>query len=355
MKMISALSILVGFWSAACSASKISTDRITDPTYSSCDGVKARKKLDFVLSSYVKVPSGMRADKVPDYMEQLRREYDFVAENWMKYLMAHWYGKATEGFVSGTTPALRNFRDEGVPVGQFSHAYYHRAIIRTGDNAFVLCDGDACAGLVDPENGKKIEKSDVTSVHVGEKICRPYFADEVDPPVEDFSKFPIGIEKGCKQNLFSRERFAAATGFKGGTILNVYYFAVPERDNPAICRASGLQENCFKSFDVAALERYQKNENFEMEQPFAKEFIESNCGACLSNGGSDARAAFAGNLKSDGHLRLEWESALAKDLFLKAGSKITRKVQGNWITYRIEWDPTLLCKYGHDRSELYTH
>lgn len=347
--------LFLSLWSVSCATAKISTDKITDPSYSSCDGTKARKKFDFILSSYLKVPPGTRTDKASPYLEQLRKEYDFVADNWMRYLMAHWYfGKGDGTFATGATPALRNFRDEGLPVGQFSHSFYHRAIIRTGDNSFVLCDGDSCSGLTDPASGKKLEKKDSGSVSAGEKFCRPYYVDGIDPPVENFSKFPIGIERGCKQNLFSRERFASATGFKGGTILNVFYFSVPERAKPSICKAADLGADCFKPPSVPTLEEHQRDENFEMAHPFTKEFIESNCGACLSNSGFDARAAFAASLKNDDHLKLEWESALAKDFLLKASTKITKKVQGDWVTYRVEWDPTLLCKYGHDRSELYT-
>ncbi|WP_218260470.1 hypothetical protein, partial [Pseudomonas sp. GW704-F2] len=78
--------------------------------------------------------------------------------------MAHWYFVTADGKTgTGATSALRFYRDEGLPVGQFSRRY-HKAIIRTGDNSFVLCDGELCSGLRDPITGAKIEKDESSSI-----------------------------------------------------------------------------------------------------------------------------------------------------------------------------------------------
>lgn len=214
---------------------------------------------------------------------------------------------------------------------------YHGAIVRTGPFSFVLASEDRCDQLIDPISSRKITNEQP------KENCRPYcHAKGIDDP-KFFSSF-------CETSWFDREKFVTETGFLGWELVNSgHYYSVPERDKSSVCQKSGLKPDCFATPTYETLVEYQKNPSLNTDYPFTNAFL-SKYGY-----NEPKRLQLANALRDREDFRLQWEDAYSKDLFLKSGTSITKQVQDDWIIYRVEWDPSLFCKYEKSASDLYTH
>lgn len=146
------------------------------------------------------------------------------------------------------------------------------------------------------------------------------------------------------------------TGFRGGSMLNINYFSVPESQLASVCAAAKLNENCFMPPTEDQLADYCKDPGFKKKFPFTEHLMRVFPGdMCNYNGGADARKRFLESFQSDGHQKLFWESALASDLLLASSVNVTKQVANGWIISRIQYDPTLLCKYAKPKTNLVTY
>jgi hypothetical protein len=321
----------------ACSSLPYSLDRINDPNLAACNGNVARRSYEFIISSFLATPSGLPVHNASEYTETEEADYEFIANNWIRRMLAFKFempGKKTQFSY----------------LPKFSFDYSGQAsTIRTGPFNFLLCERTACRGLTDPVTGKKISVGSYR-LYGAQSECDWYYVRGVDDPYED----PL-----CRRSLYDHNRFMADTGFHDGTMLNDIYLAVPERDKARLCAMASLGEACFDPPTETSFKVYNSDPAFKTEHPFTDEFLSNNCKNCLHSSycgrGCNERYDLIRRLKTNADLRLQWENAFSKDLFLKIGTSITKKVQGDWVIYRVEWDPSLFCKYEKPKSDLYTH
>lgn len=327
----------------SCSAPKSTTYKDN----STCEGHSAKQSYQFLLSTYLKVPPGMLVQEASDYLNKLQKNYDYAVQSWLIFLLSSSFQKTRDNelqFIDGVLdlPAGgKRERSRTVLVKLFKH--YSGSIIRTGPFNFILCDGEMCSGLVDPNNKKKIiEDSGMFGTFTSNSgvQLKTFYVDGVDPAIPSSHH-----EKD--QYHFSVKQFFIESGFPGGTIFNEMYFHVSSRERATVCRAAALKDSCFDKIEGP---KVKDNHDFYSWFIQLYPFIYS-----LRDNANDGLKGVYKLKNSDPSIKMAWDDAISKDIFLQAGTKVTKKVQGDWIIYQIRWDPTLFCKYGKPISDLYTH
>lgn len=338
------LGALVSLLALSCASSQLSPKNVNDPSLATCSGSKARKAFDFTVAVSTKVKSGTPiADDKSLILNSTAGRHQFLVQNWVKVLLSDGFNLSKEGneVVYAESQELKHIRDRS-NLGK-------QALVRTGPFNFVLSPEDLCKDLVDPVTNKKI-------VYESGKCGEYCFVEGVDDP-GFFGNNNLFRTYPCQSSWFNGINLAKQTGFRGWDVLseNVYY-SVPEREKDTVCEKAGLDKNCFQLPTEKVLETYSEQahdpaSSFYTEYPFTRAFVLNNCPNC----GHGYAHFFVKSLNSSSHLRLQRESAFAKDLFLRAGTQITSRIQGEWIIYRIHWDPSLFCKYAKPTSDFYTH
>ncbi len=341
--LFSILSLALG-----CSAPTLNFDKFAGESTPLCRGSLPNKKYSFLLSSYRKIPPGMPVDQVKSYSDTLNNRSSFIANNLPKLLLSRFYIFNTEGkHAVRNNDALLNLTASGekgrfaLLDEQYSHQVPPKMNLAWAENeSFVTWDSYAWGGSAGPGVGEFEHRSD--------GACDGFLA-YFDPPDNDF---------GCgRSNVYGPPwfyepkhgllRFIRETGFQGGSFLFLHYFGVPERERRNLCSQAGLAEDCFVTESKEKLGKFvfalRENKELQTRFPFLTAQSSTKCGY-----GNDEMTGATG-------CQLERDSALALDLVLIASTKVTKKIEGDWVRYQVTWDPTLVCKYAKDKSDLITH
>ena len=188
----------------------------------------------------------------------------------------------------------------------------------------------------------------------------------IDPNDIQFRKHRLSQQHGDEGNSFlDWDDYFNRNPFSGGNFLTENYFVIPDSTKKDFCIRAGYIEDCFATpkFDfhndyiipVTCSESKTVCEDyFRINSPFRYEFLLKHSALC-ANSCIDPLNELLAKFKSDPFLKRDWEDAITKDIFLKLSVSQSRKVEKKWIITRIEWNPTLFCKYANPITDLYTH
>lgn len=149
--------------------------------------------------------------------------------------------------------------------------------------------------------------------------------------------------------------------FDGGPLLANIYIKLSESKKSEICKMSGLSNDCFDLPKYDYQNRFVTSPTCDQGQkclteawnltPFKMQFLQDNNGLCGSNCIDDISTMLK-KLNEDPYFKLQWESAIAKDLFLNLSTTSTRKVEKDWVITRFEWNPSLFCQHAKAITDL---
>ncbi len=339
---------------------KPNVGKLDVPEFSTCDGLRARKKFVFTLSGKFQLPAGTPIEKASQNLASQEADYSYAAANWIRHLLSFGLGQDSEG--------KWNYGSENIQ-GLAKYSEISRlSIIRTGPFNFLFCDGQSCAGSQDPVNKAKVAVGKYRATQNGYAFedCQWYYVPGIDPSPEDPSFLSLKRDtypQACyPRPSFDQGGFMMDTGFRGGTMFNINYFSVPDAQKSQVCNDAGLNDNCFALPKATEISDYCNDPGFAKKFPFTNHFLrnisqDNRFGdICLKYNDFEYRRNFLETLRDDGgHTKLVWENAWSKDLFLLSSVKVKKTVQSGWTISRIEWDPTPFCKYAKPKSDLVTH
>jgi hypothetical protein len=318
----------------ACST--LSFDKIEAERSQICAGDRASKKYVFTLSVSKKVPAGLQVGDVERYMSSISRQADYLSDYFVYALFAQYWERGDNGdFHYGTLQDYEDlfehahhFRPSGEAV---TSSWPHEPTLKLEwhkDYDFVASESYLADGLVNPANHTLIKswsQGYLTNIPMDGR-CREFYGD-ANPE----------CLRSEKRGLLT---FLRATGFNPGKFIEEHYFTVPEREHAFLCKKSNLSATCF-SFD--------RHQLFDFESKL--------------NADADFRARFPASAHFTGHSgplakskmdKLVWESDYALDLVLLASTNVSKKIEGDWIISRVEFDPNLMCHYAKSKTNLYT-
>ena len=316
-----------------------------------CSDPVFRKKQEFLVYSYTKVPAGLPAEQVETYSRTVDDHADRVANQLIHVL-------ASEYFVEdemGTSEKKSKFFGQLTEMSYMGNNIFSDTTGSGGlriawvkDNQFVTWDS---GNYPIEEDGIPLSSGKFLKVPSGRVFnktnagsCNHFFSSY--NVVNDGCNAGTWI-KGCRvegctpgqddeyktpeQGLFS---YILKSGFNMGSFIDSHYFVVPEREQTGLCQKAGYEQKCFE-FDKDALMNFVHSAD-KLKFPA----IHSS-----------------GNPYTEGNKleRLQWYSAYSLDLIMTASTKVSKAVQGDWIISRVDFDPSLMCKYAKPLSDLYTH
>lgn len=239
------------------------------------------------------------------------------------------------------------------------------ALTETGPSNFIFCIWDECEGLKDPLTGAVIskEKSKKRS-GVSSTPPRPMYYVEgiIDPTDRKFDWHRQSNFSAPSPAYVNWKDYFERRPFSAGNFLAEKYFVIPESKQKELCSQAGFDADCFAppKYDfhndlITPLSCNIRDGKCRVEfarlAPHRYEFLMNNNGMCGTSCLDDANTMLK-KMKDDPHFRLQWESAIAKDIFLKLSVSTTRKVEKDWNITRIEWNPTPFCQYAHPNADL---
>jgi hypothetical protein len=282
-----------------------------------CSNLAFRKKYEFLTHSYAPVSKGTFVDQVGQYSDSMSKHLDALNSQFVQIISTRYFdNSSTEQTIESWDPTAKQVIDMS-DAGGFRVAWI-------GGNDFVAWNASVYPKL-NVNRGR-----DVISVDSGR--CSTFYG-----------SFTRSDGTGCNNSTFAPNRtfpkqgllsFILDSKFNLGQFLVSHYYSVPESEQADLCRKAGFPDDCFASPKVTS------------EQPFDPLKM---CAACV-------RPASFGLLSHGKQLDgIIDQSAHALDLILKASTHVSKKIEGDWITSRIDFDPTLLCRYAKPESDFYTH
>ena len=308
---------------SACSSSQKLTDRETKAAFIDleylCTESKGRKVVSTISSKFT-MPKGIGIADGTRKSKEFRRVEDHVVDNFILHLLSSVHEIDQEGNLVSSqleqmTTLKRKTKLEGFPhATQYLHPISSLfPIYRSKGFSFVLLNQPQ-SEVIDPVSKVTIEASD---------------------------KYPYSVTE-----------FAKETGFYGGSFLLDFYFSVPDREREGLCKKAGLNTDCFElPKDKKTLKRFA---DFTSDFTFTHLFIMQICGNCDHDFADDNRFDTLEKFKKDPMMKIKWVSAMALDLSLMIGTKITKSIDGDWKINRVEWDPSIICKYRRPKSDFLT-
>lgn len=184
---------------------------------------------EFIVSAYIKVPSGIKISDATLYLDKVARQYDVIFHN---FIAAIGYG-----------------------VGELAGAGQSRIQIVNTElpSSYVLCNSEFCEGLVDPISHSKIE-FDWDGMGRSSNQHITYFRVKDVPPYKDGKGMDWeSLVKADQQNITSIyspwvwEGIARRAHLSLKEWLDDHYFVIPEREQAVFCKSIGRQTNCLYS------------------------------------------------------------------------------------------------------------
>lgn len=330
--------IAIAFLFLAGCATTPSLDRAISRGKSFCSEPPRAKKT-FLLYSYVKTPAGLDASEAEAYVARVGAFGDVVANNLVRILANTALRSDQDGdaFIEKTHASISTFSDEG-DKGGFRIAWLK-------DDKFISWDADYFNSLKLP-NGKSIE--------LNSGRCTAF--------AETFKENHGGT--GCSTGFDQRSlpAYIAESGYNLGLYLLGHYFSVPERDQPKVCGAAGLVSDCY-NFTEESYRAFKANlagtpppTVFSDGHTSHNQLdIDLQRSRSLSVLFPATDRTTGSPLDSNQLTRIEWFSSFSRDLILMAAVKVSKKIQGDWVISRIDFDPSLICKYSKPLSDFDTH
>jgi hypothetical protein len=296
-----------------------------------CVGGKAKQKYIFNLAAYSKLPSGISVAEAAEEGKNRSDFNEYIAKHFTQLVMARYFDPTTP--LENGEPSVRNASlFNGEYFLRSSNVPYLSGVTWVNQNNFAVC-----AVPSECENLKYPNPKDSTPISFG----RHDFLYSNYSAANTRESYPR--DRG-RQGLLD---YLLDSGFGAGRFLETHYFDVPDRDKASVCAAAGLSASCyeFKNEDsfIAFRNQLQSGDDHTLRVKFP--FLSV----------SEFKRQSLEILNSDPAAKLDWQSALSKDLFIMASTKTSKAIQGDWIIHRIEWDPTLFCKYGKSINDLVTH
>lgn len=339
----------------ACSSAPVRTE--APPL---CSGKMPSQKFVWTIAFSQRVPKGMEISRVSELVKIRSELQDNISNAFVPGLifLSSNGGKYSSHSRDQENAALNQS-------AQYLAEERSASLTETGSSNFISCIWDECEGLKDPITGAVISKEkDKRRSSVSSTPPRPmYYVEGIIDPTE--SKFDWH-----RQSNFSApspafvdwKDYLERRPFSAGRFFSENYFVVPESKRTELCGKAGLEKDCFAApkYDfhndlVTPLSCNIRDGKCRVEfaslAPYRYEFLMNNNGICGTSCLDDTNAMLK-KIKDDPHFRRQWESAIAKDIFLKFSVSTTRKVEKEWIITRIEWNPTPFCQYAHPNSDL---
>lgn len=339
----------------ACSSAPVKTE--APPL---CSGKMPLQKHIWTISFSQRLPKGIEVARVSELAKARSELQDNVVQSFVPGLI---FLSSNGGKYSSQSRTQKNAALS--PSARYLAEERSAALTETGVSNFLFCIWDECEGLKDPITDAAISKEkDKRRSSVSSTPPRPmYYVEGIIDPTD--SKFDWHRQSSFSapspayvdwKDYFERRPFFA------GEFMSDNYFVVPEARRNEICQKAGFEKDCF------AFPKYDFHNDlvtplscnirdgkcrgeFATLSPYRYEFLMNNNGMCGTSCLDDTNSMLK-KMKGDPHFRLQWESAIVKDIFLKLSVSTTRKVEKDWIITRIEWNPTPFCQYAHPNSDL---
>lgn len=302
---------------ASCSTTNLAREKTSFPAF--CENGRAKQQHIFVVAAYSGIPNGMALSSVKSMVESSSSTSDFIKDHFIQALLVYAY--------SDNASLVQN----GVLFNIFKKRFVHGwaptlpHLAWVTQNKFAICEGASCNGMKFPESADDTIEFD--SQNWSDGRCHDFFMEDGYVP-----------GWGCRGNAVGLLSFMKESGFNDGWLIANSYLTIPESQKRILCIDAGLKPECFNIFD-------SKNEFYKF-----RDMISANQNM---EAGFAYMKSFNGILDGDAAL-IEAKSAFAKDLAIKAGTKISTKVTNGWTIYRISWDATPLCRYARSNSDFYT-
>lgn len=312
----------------------------TSPREQMCSGKSATKRYVWTISFHQGIPQGLEVSRVSDFAKNRSDLQDRVSDHFVKALL----------FKSSDAKALKPF-DELLISG----------FIETGSSNFIFCIGNDCLGLKDPIT-KKVVSRRGDGKYLDRNRCSMYYVEGIiDPDDSQFRQHRLDQQYGGKCNSFVEWTDYVNRNSFGGEFLAEHYFSISQSAKRDLCARAEIESDCFGSprfngYNFITPQRCDIRNSaclnsFANEFPHQYQFLMDRNGMCGSRCTSEIDDLIKG-LKDDSFLKQKWEDAVARDLFLKLSTSTTRKVEKDWVIHRIEFNPTLFCKYAQPNSDL---
>lgn len=325
-----------------------------------CSGKMPSQKFVWTIAFSQRVPKGIDVSRVSELVKHRSELQDNVVQFFVPGLV---FLSSNDGKYSSQSRDQKNAALN--PSASYLAEERSAALTETGSSNFVFCIWDECRGLKDPVTGSVISKEEARlRSSVSSSKPRPmYYVEGIIDPTE--SKFDWHRQSSFSapspayvdwKDYFERRPFLA------GKFLSDHYFVVPETKRRDLCEKAGFEKECFASprYDFhnelvtplsCNIRDGKCRVEFQALTPYRYEFLMNNNGMCGTSCLNDTNIMLK-KMKEDPHFKLQWESAIAKDVFLKLSVSTTRKVEKDWNITRIEWNPTLFCQYAQPKSDL---
>ncbi len=312
--------LLLFLYLASCSTANLAREKTSFSSF--CENGRARQQHVFVVAAYNGIPKGISVSSVKSLVESSSSTSDFIKDHFIQALLVYGYSEDRDA------PLIQNGILFNIFKKRFVHGWAptlpHLAWVK--QNKFAICEGASCYGMKYPESMDDTVEFD--SQNWSDGRCHDFFVEDGHVP-----------GWGCRGNAFGLLSFMKGSGFNGGWLVANSYLTVPESQKRTLCVDAGLKPECFSIFDSKD-QFYKFREMISADQSLEADFA--------------FMKSFNGVLDGDVSM-MEAKAAFAKDLAIKAGTKISTKVANDWTIYRISWDPTPFCRYARSTSDFYTH
>lgn len=341
----------------SCASNRIRQDVLDDEVLCRPENVK---KTVFTIAAFERPYSGIHVKDVAQYSADLSAATERVFIEWMQIFLKSRVTPLSD-YPEEDKDSGHHYRwKEAQARGWFTSSSYTNDpyyltsfagnsghLVRTSNTPinFVFCDEPSCPGLKDPLSGKELKES--------ESQGKKYFY--VDG-IEAFSRPVYGVGAydwnmhGVLVDTIIR------TGFNPGLYLSHHYFDVPEMMRESLCKKAGFEADCFVPPTEKWLRDYQeyrKTHAPPASRAHIAQLIRYTGGDFPDNGAEAIR--LSKELRESSEKRRLWIDAVARDVFQEISIRQTRSVQGPWVITRVEWDPSLYCKYAKPNTILFTN
>lgn len=339
--------------------SSCSTTNVSNLPEPICSGRSALKKHIWTISFSQKMPPGLELAKTANFVKTRADLQENISNGFVHSLI---YLSANNGHYTTQSSYQKN-----LALNKF--AYYladerSASLIETGPANFISCTGVDCENLKDPINNKMVKKYyDTEFAKRAGSSTRPIYYVEgiIDPTDSQFQTHMTSTFSNPSPAYIEWSEYFRRNPFNGGGLLSNNYFKLPESKKSELCQKASFNKDCFNfpKYD-SQLKLVTSNDCSNdsdclaqswSSSPFKMQFIQDNNGLCGLSCKDDINI-FLKKLSSDPYFKLDWENTITKDILLKLSISTTRKVEKDWITSRIEWNPTLFCQYAKPGSEL---
>lgn len=308
----------ITFATVSCSTTNRATEKTQIKDF--CHDRQAKEKYVFILSTYHSVPRGTPINQVNSIVTSSNDTAEFIRDNFIKALLAYSY--------KADATVMENEIFVEVFVNRFKSGFgpYLPNLSWVKDNRFAVCDSATCSGMKYPGSNDIVA---FESQGYEDGRCENFF-------LPDGYVNGLGCNGGNPNGLLS---YLKHSGFNAGAIVSQVYLVPSQSGKNKLCTKSKLNEDCFdllrdrEKFD-AFTAQLSNSDKLSSRFPYFR---------------------YIQNFPDSDYARMKAESMFALDLSIIAGTEISTKVNNEWTTYRITWDPTPFCEFGRPNDDFVTH